>query len=67
MEQERPTAHAPGSPNHPPAQRDQPVFKHQNWAQLVILSLGNNNFEGEIPLEIYSIPILSYLDISNNQ
>jgi hypothetical protein len=39
----------------------------QDWQQLVVLALGNNKFSGEIPIDIYYIPILSYLDISDNQ
>jgi hypothetical protein len=32
----------------------------------VVLALGNNKFTGDIPVEIYNIPTLSYLDISDN-
>lgn len=39
----------------------------QDWEQLSVLSLGNNQFEGDIPIQLYQIPILTYADISNNK
>jgi hypothetical protein len=39
----------------------------QEWKHMVALNLGDNDFSGTVPLDIYSIPFLSFLDISSNR
>jgi hypothetical protein len=40
---------------------------HQAWNETVSLMLGSNQFTGSIPDALYEMPLVTYLDISNNQ
>lgn len=38
-----------------------------DWSKMVALKLGDNQFSGQLPLDVFDIPMLSYLDISGNK